>query len=134
MVSNLTSFGQRVINNICNILPKLAETQVLWESHGVAAISVKWSYTDRLVMSMFLKLFTDNILHDLQSDEMNEGDYITMQQQSYQNTLCKQFVGRQKLLKQCKQYVHDPSCNVIVLSGKSGSGKSSLMVNITYMV
>ena len=68
----------------------------------------------------------------LQEVPLDEHTHITAQHEFYRKSLSTQFTGRQKLLKQCIQYVRDDGCSLVVLSGKPGTGKSALMVGVNF--
>ena len=46
----------------------------------------------------------------------------------YVESLCDGFVGRRTLLKQCTAAIHSSTTGLLVITGKHGAGKSSLMV------
>jgi len=60
---------------------------------------------------------------------MNELSHEGALQNFYVESLCDEFVGRKALLKQCTLALQSHNSGLLVVTGKHGSGKSSLMVN-----
>ena len=61
---------------------------------------------------------------------MDEWSHETALHEVFISKAQETFAGRKTLIKQALQSIKDNVTGVIMLSGKSGTGKSSLMVSI----
>jgi len=65
---------------------------------------------------------------------MSELSHEAALQNFYVESLCDGFVGRKMLLKQCMSALRSHTNGLLVITGKHGSGKSSLMVGIILLM
>ena len=65
---------------------------------------------------------------------MNELSHESALQNFYIESLCDGFVGRKTLLKQCTSVLKSHDSGILAVTGKHGSGKSSLMVEQVFSI
>jgi len=65
---------------------------------------------------------------------LNELSYEGALQNFYVESLCDGFVGRKALLKQCTSVLKSHDSGIMVITGKHGAGKSSVMVEKSFLI
>jgi len=81
-----------------------------------------------LYKSPYLILFEINN-YNCQVAALDDVSHESAQHDAFMASLHENFTGRQLLLRQCLQTLHDMSSGVLMLSGRPGVGKSALMVS-----
>jgi len=102
-------------------MPLISPLMLVPQYSQVSICKFSCSHADN--MAEFIGLFC------CQDMGINELSHEGSLQHFYMESLRDGFVGRKALLKQCTATVESRNSGLLVVTGKHGSGKSSLMVH-----